>query len=54
MGQALLCTKHEFVSQKLAAQGLDKCTPSWVKKQLDDRAQEVVMNGDKSSWRKQD
>ncbi|KAK4827474.1 hypothetical protein QYF61_018710 [Mycteria americana] len=37
--------------EKLAAHGLGGCTLHWVKNWLDGRAQRVVVNGVKSSWR---
>ena len=37
--------------EKLAAHGLGGCTLCWVKNWLDGRAQRVVVNGVKSSWR---
>ncbi|KAK4815294.1 hypothetical protein QYF61_026199 [Mycteria americana] len=37
--------------EKPAAHGLDGCTLCWVKIWLDGRAQRVVVNGVKSSWR---
>ncbi|KAK4819001.1 hypothetical protein QYF61_022832 [Mycteria americana] len=37
--------------EKLAAHGLDRCTLRWVKSCLGGRAQKVVVNGLKSSWR---
>ncbi|GAB0188215.1 mitochondrial enolase superfamily member 1 [Grus japonensis] len=42
---------HSILLEKLAAHGLDGCTLHWVKIWLDGRAQRVVMNGVKSSWR---
>ncbi|KAK4815432.1 LOW QUALITY PROTEIN: hypothetical protein QYF61_002647 [Mycteria americana] len=41
---------HSILLEKLAAQGLDGCTLSWVKNWLDGRAQRVVVNGVYSSW----
>ncbi|KAK4831702.1 hypothetical protein QYF61_018754 [Mycteria americana] len=42
---------HSILLEKLAAHGLDGCTLRWVKNWLDGRAQRVVVNGVKSSWR---
>ena len=42
---------HNILVEKLAAHGLDGCTLRWVKRWLDVRAQRVVVNGVKSSWR---
>ncbi|KAK4826144.1 hypothetical protein QYF61_005717 [Mycteria americana] len=42
---------HSILLEKLAAHGLDGCTLHWVKNWLDGRAQGVVVNGVKSSWR---
>ncbi|KAK4816895.1 hypothetical protein QYF61_024537 [Mycteria americana] len=42
---------HSILLEKLAAHGLDRHTLRWVKKWLDGRAQRVVGNGVKSSWR---
>ncbi|KAK4830600.1 hypothetical protein QYF61_012026 [Mycteria americana] len=42
---------HSILLEKLAAHGLDGCTLRWVKNWLDGRAQRVVVNGGKSSWR---
>ncbi|KAK4806762.1 hypothetical protein QYF61_005558 [Mycteria americana] len=42
---------HSILLEKLAAHGLDRCTLRWVKNWLDGRAQRVVVNGVKSSWR---
>ncbi|KAK4824103.1 hypothetical protein QYF61_010623 [Mycteria americana] len=42
---------HSILLEKLAAHGLDGCTLHWVKNWLDGRAQRVVVNGVKSSWR---
>jgi len=41
---------HSILLEKLAAHGLDGCTLHWIKNQLNDRAQRVVVNGVKSSW----
>ena len=37
--------------QKLAARGLDRYALGWARKWLEGRAQRVVVNGVKSSWR---
>uniref|UniRef100_A0A493THY5 Reverse transcriptase domain-containing protein n=1 Tax=Anas platyrhynchos platyrhynchos TaxID=8840 RepID=A0A493THY5_ANAPP len=42
---------HSILLKKLAACGLDWRTLCWVKNWLDSRAQRVVVNGVKSSWR---
>ncbi|KAK4818056.1 hypothetical protein QYF61_004606 [Mycteria americana] len=42
---------HSILLEKLVAHGLGGCTPCWVKNWLDGRAQRVVVNGVKSSWR---
>ncbi|NXV75234.1 RTJK polymerase, partial [Atlantisia rogersi] len=42
---------HSILIEKLAATGLDRRTLSWVTNWLDGRAQRVVVNGAKSSWR---
>jgi len=42
---------HSILLQKLAARGLDGCTLRWIKNWLNGRAQRVVVNGVKSSWR---
>ncbi|GAB0202693.1 mitochondrial enolase superfamily member 1 [Grus japonensis] len=42
---------HSILLEKLAAHGLDRCTLRWVKNWLEGRAQRVVVNGVKSSWR---
>ena len=42
---------HNILVEKLAAHGLDGCMLCWVKHWLDGRAQRVVVNGVKSSWR---
>ena len=41
---------HSILLEKLAARGLDRHTPCWVKNWLDGRAQRVAVNGVKSSW----
>ena len=43
---------HGILLEKLSSPGLDKCTLCWVKNWLDGRAQRVVVNGVKSSWRR--
>ncbi|KAK4814906.1 LOW QUALITY PROTEIN: hypothetical protein QYF61_002034 [Mycteria americana] len=42
---------HSILLEKLAAHGLDGPMLRWVKNCLDGRAQRVVVNGVKSSWR---
>ncbi len=42
---------HSILLQKLAARGLDRYTLGWVRNWLEGRAQRVVVNGVKSSWR---
>ena len=42
---------HSILLGKLAACGLDRYTLLWVKNWLEGRAQRVVVNGVKSSWR---
>jgi len=42
---------HSILLEKLAAHGLDGCTLRWIKNWLNGRAQRVVVNGPKSSWR---
>jgi len=42
---------HSALPEKLAARGLDGCTLHWTKNWLNGRAQRVVVNGVKSSWR---
>ncbi|KAK4826972.1 hypothetical protein QYF61_012913 [Mycteria americana] len=42
---------HSILLEKLVAHGLGGCTLHWVKNCLDGRAQRVVVNGVKSSWR---
>ncbi|GAB0203963.1 mitochondrial enolase superfamily member 1 [Grus japonensis] len=42
---------HSILLEKLGAHGLDRCTLYWVKNWLEGRAQRVVVNGVKSSWR---
>ena len=42
---------HNTLVEKLAAYSLDGCTLCWVKHWLDGRAQRVVVNRVKSSWR---
>ena len=46
-----LTLSHGILLEKQASRGLDKCTLCWVKNWLDGRAQRVVVNGVKSSWR---
>ena len=42
---------HSILLEKLAAHGLDGCTPHWIKNWLTGRAQRVVVKGVESSWR---
>ena len=42
---------HSILLQKLAGRGLDRYTLGWVRNWLKARAQRVVVNGVKSSWR---
>ncbi|PKU33507.1 rna-directed dna polymerase from mobile element jockey-like [Limosa lapponica baueri] len=42
---------HSILLEKLDAHGLDGYTLRWVKNWLEGRAQRVVVNGVKSSWR---
>jgi len=42
---------HSILLEKLADHGLDGCTIHWIKNWVDGRAQRVVVNGVKSSWR---
>ncbi|KAK4827545.1 hypothetical protein QYF61_019169 [Mycteria americana] len=42
---------HSILLEKMAANGLDRCTLCWVKNCLDGWAQRVVVNRVKSSWR---
>ena len=42
---------HGLLLQKLAVCGLDRYTLGWVRNWLEGRAQRVVVNGIKSSWR---
>jgi len=42
---------HSILLEKLAAHGLDECTLCWIKNWLNGRAQRVVVNEVKSSWR---
>ena len=43
---------HGILLENLASHGLDRCTLHWVKNCLDGRAQRLVVNGMKSSWRR--
>uniref|UniRef100_A0A8D0F699 Reverse transcriptase domain-containing protein n=1 Tax=Strix occidentalis caurina TaxID=311401 RepID=A0A8D0F699_STROC len=49
--KAFDAVSHSILLAKLAARGLDDRTLCWVKNWLDGRAQRVVVNGVKSSWR---
>ncbi|KAK4810717.1 hypothetical protein QYF61_007691 [Mycteria americana] len=49
--KAFDAVSHGILLEKLAAHGLGGCTLRWVKNWLDGRAQRVVVNGAKSSWR---
>ena len=48
--KAFDAVSHSILLEKLAARGLDRYTPCWVKNWLEDRAQKMVVNGVKSSW----
>ena len=50
-GKAFDTVSHGLLLQKLAARGLDRYTLGWVGSWLERRAQRVVVNGVKSSWR---
>ncbi|PKU45935.1 rna-directed dna polymerase from mobile element jockey-like [Limosa lapponica baueri] len=50
-GKAFDTVSHSILLEKLAAHGFDGNTLHWVKNWLEDRAQRVVVNGIKSSWR---
>ncbi|PKU49579.1 rna-directed dna polymerase from mobile element jockey- hypothetical protein [Limosa lapponica baueri] len=50
-GKAFDTVPHSVLLEKLANHDIDKCTLHWVKNWLDGRAQRVVINGVKSSWR---
>ena len=41
---------HSILLGKLAARGLDRFTLHWVRSWLESRAQQLVVNGVKSSW----
>ena len=49
--KAFESVSHSILLEKLVAHGLDRCMLWWVKHWLDGRAQRVVVNGAKSSWR---
>ncbi|GAB0207180.1 mitochondrial enolase superfamily member 1 [Grus japonensis] len=49
-GKAFNTVSHSILLEKLAADGLDRCTLHWVKNWLEGQAQRVVVNGVKSSW----
>ncbi|PKU39372.1 rna-directed dna polymerase from mobile element jockey-like [Limosa lapponica baueri] len=49
--KAFDAVSHSILLEKLAAHGLDGSTLRWVKNWLQGRAQRVVVNGVKSSWR---
>ncbi|PKU42173.1 rna-directed dna polymerase from mobile element jockey-like [Limosa lapponica baueri] len=49
--KAFDAVSHSMLLEKLAAHGLDGSTLCWVKNWLEVRAQRVVVNGVKSSWR---
>jgi len=42
---------HSILLEKLTAHGLDGCMLCWIKSRLNDRAQRVVVNGVKTSWK---
>ena len=49
--KAFDAVSHGILLQKLAARGLDRYALGWGRKWLEGRAQRVVVNGVKSSWR---
>ncbi|KAK4810732.1 hypothetical protein QYF61_007706 [Mycteria americana] len=49
--KAFDAVSHGILLEKLAAHGLGGCTLRWVKNRLDGRAERVVVNRVKSSWR---
>ncbi|GAB0203287.1 hypothetical protein GRJ2_002794300 [Grus japonensis] len=49
--KAFNTVSHSILLEKLVAHGLDRCTLHWVKNWLEGRAQRVVVNRVKSSWR---
>ena len=49
--KAFDAVSHSILLQKLAVRGLDRYTLGWVRNWLEGRAQRVVVNGVKSSWR---
>ena len=49
--QAFDMVSHSILLGKLAARGLDRYTVLWIRNWLEGRAQWVVVNGVKSSWR---
>jgi len=51
LSKAFDTVPHSTLLEKLAAYGLDGCNLCWIKKWLNGRAQRVVVNGVKSSWR---
>jgi len=50
-GKAFDTVPHSILLEKLAARGLDGCTFCWIKNWLNGRAQRVMVNEVKSSWR---
>ena len=48
--EAFDTVSHSILLGKLAARGLDRYTRLWVKNWLEGHAQQVVVNGVKSSW----
>uniref|UniRef100_A0A493TU35 Reverse transcriptase domain-containing protein n=1 Tax=Anas platyrhynchos platyrhynchos TaxID=8840 RepID=A0A493TU35_ANAPP len=49
--KAIDTISHSILLKKLSVLALDWCTFHWVRNWLDSRAQRVVVNGVKSSWR---
>ncbi|GAB0202498.1 mitochondrial enolase superfamily member 1 [Grus japonensis] len=51
LSKAFDTISHSVLLEKLAAHDLDRCTLRWVKTWPDGRAEGVVVNGGKPSWR---
>ena len=51
ISKAFDTVSHSILLQKLADRGLDRYILRWVRNWLEGRAQRVVVNGVKSSWR---